>query len=281
MQLVPRFTDCGYKFCGHSHTFSHFLSNGFTPEKWKCNKTIQRKQERPCNKQRAFLSSGMSSARDLISYVVCCGTTCQKKETILTSRPFKMSNSKVEKIKVVENEEEVVETLIRYIVDKSKAAIAERNRFVIGLSGKNLMSHLIYLRYGVPSYLSRVLNICSSQLLSVIENFFLLHHHKGGSACTFFCRGLPKVASECDWSKWKFIFCDERVVPFDNPDCTFDVYRRELYSKLPLTDDHFVAINPNLSGTIFQKFSKFQKKNIFINVYISQLKKLQLIMKTS
>jgi 6-phosphogluconolactonase len=71
----------------------------------------------------------------------------------------------------------------------------------------------------------------------------------GGSACTFFCRGLPAITA--DWPKWKFIFCDERVVPFDDPECTFKVYKDSLFSKVPLTDDNFVVIDPKLPGIYY------------------------------
>lgn len=47
-----------------------------------------------------------------------------------------MSN-KVEKIEIVDSEEQVVHTLLQFIEEKSKAAIAERDRFIIGLSGKH------------------------------------------------------------------------------------------------------------------------------------------------
>ena len=43
--------------------------------------------------------------------------------------------AKVERIDIVETEEQVVHALIHYIEEKSKAAIASRNRFIIGLSG--------------------------------------------------------------------------------------------------------------------------------------------------
>ena len=41
----------------------------------------------------------------------------------------------MERIEIVESEEQVVKCLIQYIEGKAKEAIAERNRFVIGLSG--------------------------------------------------------------------------------------------------------------------------------------------------
>ncbi|EFX82067.1 hypothetical protein DAPPUDRAFT_302585 [Daphnia pulex] len=108
----------------------------------------------------------------------------------------------MEKIEVVDSEEQVVHALVHFVEEKSKAAIAERDRFVIGLSG--------------------------------------------GSACTFFCKGLPMITS--DWTKWKFIFCDERIVPFDDAECTFSVYKNQLFSKIPLTDENFVVIDPSLSA---------------------------------
>lgn len=51
-----------------------------------------------------------------------------------------------------------------------------------------------------------------------------------------------------DWTKWKFIFCDERVVPFDNAECTFSIYKNNLFSKIPFNDEQFVIIDPSLPG---------------------------------
>ena len=45
------------------------------------------------------------------------------------------SSSNMEKIEVVDSEEQVVHALVHYVEEKSKAAIAERDRFVMGLSG--------------------------------------------------------------------------------------------------------------------------------------------------
>ena len=43
---------------------------------------------------------------------------------------------KIVRIEVVDSEEQVVHALIQFVEEKSKAAIAKRDRFVIGLSGK-------------------------------------------------------------------------------------------------------------------------------------------------
>jgi len=48
------------------------------------------------------------------------------------------TKKKMERVEIVESEEQVVKRLIQYIEEKAKAAIAERNRFVIGLSGKHM-----------------------------------------------------------------------------------------------------------------------------------------------
>ena len=60
------------------------------------------------------------------------------------------------------------------------------------------------------------------------------------------CQALPKI--ETEWSKWTLIFCDERVVPFDNEDSTFKGYKENLCKATPLTVEQFVVINPDLHG---------------------------------
>lgn len=37
---------------------------------------------------------------------------------------------------------------------------------------------------------------------------------------------------DVDWSRVHFFFCDERVVPDDDPESTFGVYQTEFFSKL-------------------------------------------------
>lgn len=69
---------------------------------------------------------------------------------------------------------------------------------------------------------------------------------KGGSVCTFLCNGLPSIST--DWGKWRLLFCDERVVPFDNCDSTFKLYRENLVQKVPLEEAQFLIIDPSLPG---------------------------------
>ncbi|KAJ8926154.1 hypothetical protein NQ314_021497 [Rhamnusium bicolor] len=48
----------------------------------------------------------------------------------------------------------------------------------------------------------------------------------GGSLATFLTIGLPKIKT--DFSKWRIFFCDERLVPADDPESTFGLYKSKL-----------------------------------------------------
>lgn len=68
----------------------------------------------------------------------------------------------------------------------------------------------------------------------------------GGSLVTFLVTGLPKVRT--DFSKWKIFFCDERLVPVDNPDSTYGVYKDKLVATqaVPLNENQFVVVKQNV-----------------------------------
>uniref|UniRef100_A0A0C9RQ55 6-phosphogluconolactonase n=1 Tax=Fopius arisanus TaxID=64838 RepID=A0A0C9RQ55_9HYME len=68
----------------------------------------------------------------------------------------------------------------------------------------------------------------------------------GGSLVKFLSDGLPAITT--DWSKWRFFFCDERVVPFDHDDSTFGVYKTNLIDKIPITEDQFITIDSDFSA---------------------------------
>lgn len=59
-------------------------------------------------------------------------------------------------------------------------------------------------------------------------------------------KGFPNLTT--DWSKWKFFFCDERIVPFHDDDSTFGAYKKAFNGIIDVTDDQFVTVNPDLSG---------------------------------
>ena len=50
-----------------------------------------------------------------------------------------------------------------------------------------------------------------------------------------------------DWSKAKFVFCDERLVPFDDADSTYGVYKKSDIFKLEgVGESSFVVVDPTL-----------------------------------
>lgn len=60
----------------------------------------------------------------------------------------------------------------------------------------------------------------------------------------FLSKGLQNV--KADFSKWRVFFCDERVVPFDDAESTYGVYRKELGGVLG--EEQFVKIKQGVSG---------------------------------
>ena len=77
---------------------------------------------------------------------------------------------------------------------------------------------------------------------------FLAFPYAGGSAAKFLCNGLPEL--QTDWSKWYIFFCDERHVPFDDPECTYAIYKRDLMSKVPIKKDQIFPDNPDVTGIL-------------------------------
>ncbi|KAL8602620.1 hypothetical protein ACOMHN_021967 [Nucella lapillus] len=68
----------------------------------------------------------------------------------------------------------------------------------------------------------------------------------GGSAAKFLCNGLPGCST--DWKKWRIFFCDERHVSYDDPECTYSVYRKGLVTQITGLEDHNIfPIKPELS----------------------------------
>lgn len=77
-------------------------------------------------------------------------------------------------------------------------------------------------------------------------------------------QSLPNIKT--DWSRWNFFFCDERVVPFDSNDSTYGEYKSNLIGKIPISEDQFIKINPDLSGKIM-----FQSKIQFFNFFFYKI----------
>jgi len=73
----------------------------------------------------------------------------------------------------------------------------------------------------------------------------------GGSLAKFLCQGLPSI--QTDWARWKIFFCDERLVPADNSDSTWGLYRSQLLSVTPLKEDQFITVNTDLEPSLAAK----------------------------
>lgn len=68
----------------------------------------------------------------------------------------------------------------------------------------------------------------------------------GGSLVTMLPKSLKNLTTE--WEKWRFFFCDERIVPFDSNDSTFGAYKKTLIGPFPIEESQFVTITPGLSA---------------------------------
>jgi len=56
---------------------------------------------------------------------------------------------------------------------------------------------------------------------------------------------LPTLKT--DWSKWVVFFCDERLVPFNDPESTYGVYKEKLFGQIPIEESQVIKIDPSLS----------------------------------
>jgi len=69
----------------------------------------------------------------------------------------------------------------------------------------------------------------------------------GGSLVSFLVAGLPKIKT--DFRKWRIFFCDERIVPVENADSTYGVYKEKLIDTkaVPLNPEQFIVIKQNVT----------------------------------
>lgn len=73
----------------------------------------------------------------------------------------------------------------------------------------------------------------------------------GGSLPKLLSKILPTLTT--NWKKWRFFFCDERVVPFSDPESTFGMYKKILFDdvpaaqRIPMSLNQFVTIDPSMS----------------------------------
>ncbi|KAM3864363.1 6-phosphogluconolactonase [Diretmus argenteus] len=67
----------------------------------------------------------------------------------------------------------------------------------------------------------------------------------GGSLVSMLSKELLALPA-LDCSKWVVGFCDERLVPFDDPESTFGLYKNLLFSKINIPDSGILAIDSSL-----------------------------------
>ncbi|XP_063787644.1 6-phosphogluconolactonase isoform X3 [Pseudophryne corroboree] len=68
----------------------------------------------------------------------------------------------------------------------------------------------------------------------------------GGSLVQLLSRELPKTAG-LNTEGWKVAMCDERLVPFTDPESTYGEYQRHLVPLGLLSESQFITIDPSLS----------------------------------
>merc|ERR1712141_623025 len=71
----------------------------------------------------------------------------------------------------------------------------------------------------------------------------------GGSLPKFLVQGInTDFGKEIEWSKVTFIFCDERMVEFENAESTFGLYKKLLEGS-PIKEEQFLKVSVNLDVT--------------------------------
>ena len=71
----------------------------------------------------------------------------------------------------------------------------------------------------------------------------------GGSLPKFFVAAAKQLKDVVDWSRVKFLFCDERLVPFSDGDSTFGVFENMLLKDgeiKGITKDNFILVDTGL-----------------------------------
>ncbi|MBN3318150.1 6PGL phosphogluconolactonase, partial [Atractosteus spatula] len=68
----------------------------------------------------------------------------------------------------------------------------------------------------------------------------------GGSLVSMLARELPALPG-LDSAKWLVGFCDERLVPFEDPESTYGLYKSQLFCKMSISETQVLAIDPSLS----------------------------------
>ncbi|KAK2718603.1 probable 6-phosphogluconolactonase [Artemia franciscana] len=97
----------------------------------------------------------------------------------------------------------------------------------------------------------RLIEILVSAAESVIaeKNAFTVGL-SGGSMVDFLCSGFLRREAKVDLTKWKFFFCDERIVPVHHSESTFGTYKRKLLTILPIDEKQFIPVDTSMTRNI-------------------------------
>ncbi|XP_018497495.1 6-phosphogluconolactonase [Galendromus occidentalis] len=101
------------------------------------------------------------------------------------------------------------------------------------------------------------------------EGFFTVGL-SGGSAVGITIQVLKELGID-DFQKWRFFFCDERVVPFDHPESTFGAFRALIPSVPGLNEAFFVTINPQLPLEECERDYALKMKQFFMTRKVPDL----------
>ncbi|KAI7803290.1 6-phosphogluconolactonase [Triplophysa rosa] len=92
--------------------------------------------------------------------------------------------------------------------------------------------------------LAQLVSSRAEKALSTDGSFFSLGL-SGGSLVNILGKDLPAVQN-LDCSKWLIGFCDERLVPFNDAESTYGLYKNHLFSKINIPENRILAIDPSL-----------------------------------
>ncbi|TRY56745.1 hypothetical protein DNTS_004717 [Danionella cerebrum] len=67
----------------------------------------------------------------------------------------------------------------------------------------------------------------------------------GGSLVSILSKELPALPG-LDYSRWLIGFCDERLVPFTDPESTYGLYKDQLFEKINIPNERILTIDPSL-----------------------------------
>ncbi|XP_032868222.1 6-phosphogluconolactonase [Amblyraja radiata] len=112
------------------------------------------------------------------------------------------------RVRVFPSPKELGPALGTFVVGAASQAVQSRGRFAVAVSGGGL----------VP--------LLAAELPAALERE----------------SRMPGADSQ----RWILGFCDERLVPFDDPQSTCGLYRKQLFSKISIPNNQVVAINPSL-----------------------------------